>query len=73
MPRRSEQGKQISRLVTVMVTELNAYTGSKRTRKRYTAFRKAKRELYALRPDLAPGVMRFVVSQTHWGTPKANG
>lgn len=66
MPRRTEQGKRISQLVTVMVTELNAYTGSKRTRKRYTAFRTAKRELHALRPDLAPKIMRFVVSQTHW-------
>lgn len=73
MPRRTEQGKQISRLVTVMVTELNAYTGSKRTRKRYTAFRAAKRELHGLRPDLAPSIMRFVVSQTHWGTAKVNG
>ena len=66
MGRRDIQAKRISELVTVMVSELNAYTGKKATRKRYTAFRNAKRELYDIRPDLAPGIMKFVLSQTHW-------
>lgn len=73
MARRAVQGKRISDLVTTMVTQLNAYKGSKQTRHRYAKFRTAKRELYKLRPDIAPGIMAFVVSQTHWGTAGASG
>jgi hypothetical protein len=71
--RKIEQGKRVSQLVAIMVTQLNAYTGSKRTRYRYVAFREAKRELYKLRPDIAPGVMKFVLSRTHWGTAGPSG
>ena len=56
-----------------MVQELDLYRGDKRTRHHYTEFRNAKRQLYALRPDIAPQIMRFVVASTHWrGTKRAS-
>jgi hypothetical protein len=73
MGRRENQGKRISELVTIMVTQLNAYTGKRGSKGRYAAFREAKRELYKLRPDLAPGIMKFVVSKTHWGSAGPSG
>ena len=65
-----KQGTRISQLVRVMIRELDAYKGGTLSRNHYNAFRKAKRELYAMRPDIAPGILKFVVSSTHWGTSK---
>jgi hypothetical protein len=73
MGRRDNQGQRISELVTVMVSQLNAYTGKAGSKPHYAAFRDAKRELYKLRPDLAPGIMKFVLSKTHWGSAGPSG
>jgi hypothetical protein len=50
-----------------MIEHLDHYTGRERTRREYTAYRTAKRELYAIRPDIAPQLTAFAMSQTHWG------
>ena len=50
-----------------MIDHLDHYTGFERTRREYTAYRAAKRELYAIRPDIAPQLTAFAMSQTHWG------
>lgn len=65
--------QRISELVTLAVRHLDAYSGNVRTRHHYASFREAKRELYALRPDLAPGLLKFVLSQTHWGVAGPSG